>query len=148
MPSNFTQSEDCLYLNIYVPVGASALNQKSVMVWIHGGGYIFGDGTRYDGSFLSGIGGGWIHDGPNIVASNVPSHDPKGTGSSNLRSPIGGFAKGILLNTLYVYITPLMLLDSDEPIILPSRVCIVTVLPLHTDVATTININRYIGLHR
>jgi carboxylesterase type B len=56
MSSNFTQSEDCLYLNIYVPVGASALNQKSVMVWIHGGGYIFGDGTRYDGSFLSGIG--------------------------------------------------------------------------------------------
>ena len=26
------------------------------MVWIHDGGYIFGEGTRYDGSFLSGIG--------------------------------------------------------------------------------------------
>lgn len=45
-------SEDCLYLNLWVPRGAQAL---PVMVWIHGGGYFAGSGTMklYDGRALA-----------------------------------------------------------------------------------------------
>lgn len=35
--------EDCLFLNVYAPPGAENL---PVLVWIHGGGYGFGDGTQ------------------------------------------------------------------------------------------------------
>jgi carboxylesterase type B len=35
--------EDCLYLNVYVP--AEITEKMSVMVWIHGGGWAFGDGS-------------------------------------------------------------------------------------------------------
>ncbi|XP_052071206.1 putative inactive carboxylesterase 4 [Mytilus californianus] len=53
---NFKQSEDCLFLNIYVPVSTSVRKKKSVMIWIHGGGYVTGQGMLYDGSYLSVIG--------------------------------------------------------------------------------------------
>lgn len=45
-------SEDCLYLNLWVPRGGSRL---PVMVWIHGGGYFAGSGTMklYDGKALA-----------------------------------------------------------------------------------------------
>jgi para-nitrobenzyl esterase len=45
-------SEDCLYLNLWVPRGAKHL---PVMVWIHGGGYAAGSGTMklYDGKALA-----------------------------------------------------------------------------------------------
>ncbi|MCU0668964.1 MAG: carboxylesterase family protein, partial [Myxococcota bacterium] len=33
------QSEDCLFLNVYTPNGASPSNRKPVMVWIHGGAF-------------------------------------------------------------------------------------------------------------
>ena len=46
-------SEDCLHLNIYVPVNISCNSKKSVMVWIHGGGYIYGQSSMYDGSYLA-----------------------------------------------------------------------------------------------
>uniref|UniRef100_A0A4X2KP73 Carboxylic ester hydrolase n=1 Tax=Vombatus ursinus TaxID=29139 RepID=A0A4X2KP73_VOMUR len=46
-------SEDCLYLNIYVPVHAKEGARLPVMVWIHGGGLIFGGAFLYDGSILS-----------------------------------------------------------------------------------------------
>lgn len=37
-------SDDCLYLNIYTPtLDRSAL--KPVMVWIHGGAFVFGSGN-------------------------------------------------------------------------------------------------------
>ena len=35
-----------------------------------------------------------IQEGPNSVASNVPSHDPNGSGLLNLRFPTGGLAYG------------------------------------------------------
>lgn len=37
-------AEDCLYLNVTAPVGA---RKRPVMLWIHGGGYVFGSGTQY-----------------------------------------------------------------------------------------------------
>eukprot|EP00105_Crassostrea_gigas_P028123 XP_011449674.1 PREDICTED: carboxylesterase 1C [Crassostrea gigas] len=39
--------EDCLYLNVYVPGKISKDNQLSVMVWIHGGGFVFGGASQY-----------------------------------------------------------------------------------------------------
>jgi len=41
-------SEDCLYLNVYVPTGKAPKNGFPVMVWIHGGGLVFGAGSDYD----------------------------------------------------------------------------------------------------
>jgi carboxylesterase type B len=46
-------SEDCLQLNIYVPNNISVGAKRSVMVWIHGGAYIFGSGTLYNGTMLA-----------------------------------------------------------------------------------------------
>lgn len=48
-------SEDCLYLNVYVPEtdpanGGTAL---PVMTWIHGGAYLTGAGSQYDGTQLA-----------------------------------------------------------------------------------------------
>jgi para-nitrobenzyl esterase len=44
------QAEDCLYLNIYQPAGAKQGAHLPVMVWIHGGAFIFGSGSVYDGT--------------------------------------------------------------------------------------------------
>ncbi|XP_062598066.1 uncharacterized protein LOC134259504 [Saccostrea cucullata] len=53
LAKNFKFSEDCLQLNIYVPNNFNPSNKKSVMVWIHGGGYLMGSGLSYDGGFLA-----------------------------------------------------------------------------------------------
>lgn len=47
------ESEDCLYLNVYAPAGATASSKsKAVLFWIFGGGFDFGSGalSQYDGS--------------------------------------------------------------------------------------------------
>ncbi len=48
-------SEDCLYLNVYVPAGAKPVSSLPVMLWIHGGAYTAGASSepRYDGSALA-----------------------------------------------------------------------------------------------
>ncbi|KAK3579043.1 hypothetical protein CHS0354_029899 [Potamilus streckersoni] len=46
-------SEDCLFLNIYIPRDLSKSNKKAVMVWIHGGGYEAGQGMLFDASYLA-----------------------------------------------------------------------------------------------
>ncbi|NXA34994.1 SASB hydrolase, partial [Eudromia elegans] len=51
--SPFQTSEDCLYLNIYSPAGSDKKDKLPVMVWIHGGNFIFGGASRYDGSALA-----------------------------------------------------------------------------------------------
>ena len=49
-PENETLSEDCLYLNVYAP---KSEGPHPVMVWIHGGAFIFGSGGgTYDPSRL------------------------------------------------------------------------------------------------
>uniref|UniRef100_A0A7M4EBT7 Carboxylic ester hydrolase n=1 Tax=Crocodylus porosus TaxID=8502 RepID=A0A7M4EBT7_CROPO len=46
-------SEDCLFLNIYTPADSDKKTKLPVMVWIHGGNFIFGGASRFDGSALS-----------------------------------------------------------------------------------------------
>lgn len=46
-------SEDCLYLNIYVPLRIESPDSKGVIVWLQGGGYVFGQPSMYDGSHLA-----------------------------------------------------------------------------------------------
>lgn len=52
------QGDDCLRLNIWAPAGTQAGDDKPVMVWIHGGAYIFGSASQplYDGRALAEIG--------------------------------------------------------------------------------------------
>jgi para-nitrobenzyl esterase len=47
-------SENCLFLNVYVPADATDRSKLPVMVWIHGGGYAVGSGSepRHDGDTL------------------------------------------------------------------------------------------------
>ncbi|HTE39431.1 MAG TPA: carboxylesterase family protein [Steroidobacteraceae bacterium] len=42
--------EDCLYLNVYMPANSLSNLKLPVMVWIHGGAFIFGSGSTYDGT--------------------------------------------------------------------------------------------------
>ncbi|KAF7773164.1 hypothetical protein Agabi119p4_5331 [Agaricus bisporus var. burnettii] len=41
-------SEDCLYMNVYRPSEASSHKKLPVLVWIHGGQWTTGAGSRYD----------------------------------------------------------------------------------------------------
>ena len=50
------ESEDCLFLNIYTPMDNAADAKRlnlPVMFWIHGGGFIMGDGASYHGGMLA-----------------------------------------------------------------------------------------------
>src|SRR5579864_3450969 len=44
--------EDCLFLNVYTPAGASPASKLPVMFWIHGGSLITGESTDYDPTAL------------------------------------------------------------------------------------------------
>ncbi|XP_071112432.1 carboxylesterase 1D-like [Haliotis cracherodii] len=50
---NRATTEDCLLLNIYVPRTLAPNATKSVMIWIHGGGFVSGQGMSFDGSNLA-----------------------------------------------------------------------------------------------
>lgn len=56
MLENKDASEDCLHLNIYVPETVSPNVPRSVMIWIHGGGYNIGQATVYDAAKFSVVG--------------------------------------------------------------------------------------------
>ena len=45
-----SNTEDCLYLNVYAPAGTRPANAKPlpVMVWIHGGALVVGESDSYD----------------------------------------------------------------------------------------------------
>ena len=47
--------EDCLFLNIFVPRRRSQ-TKRAVVVWIHGGGFIYGSAKPYDSSILATLG--------------------------------------------------------------------------------------------
>lgn len=51
-------SEDCLYLNVWVPPATPghARDRLPVMVWLHGGQYLRGAASQYDGAQLAGLG--------------------------------------------------------------------------------------------
>eukprot|EP00026_Physarum_polycephalum_P004099 Phypoly_transcript_04116.p1 GENE.Phypoly_transcript_04116~~Phypoly_transcript_04116.p1 ORF type:complete len:515 (+),score=72.42 Phypoly_transcript_04116:2-1546(+) len=48
------ESEDCLYLNVWVPLNVTSDKQLPVIVWLYGGGFIGGSATGCPGDFLSG----------------------------------------------------------------------------------------------
>ncbi len=57
-----SNNENCLYLNVYAPLSASAA-KLPVMLWIHGGAFETGTGGSYDGSAL-------VQDGVIVVTIN------------------------------------------------------------------------------
>ncbi|TRM68298.1 Alpha/Beta hydrolase protein [Schizophyllum amplum] len=57
-------SEDCLKLNIYAPVDAQAGDNLPVLVYIHGGGYVYGNPAAWDFAH-------WVHQSPNVVIASV-----------------------------------------------------------------------------
>jgi len=78
-----SENEDCLFLDITVPGGVDMNKKKPVMVWIHGGGYIFGSKNAYFGAALAVQGDvivvainyrlamlGFLYDGPGMQISN------------------------------------------------------------------------------
>ena len=59
-----SQSEDCLYLNIWSP-GLSPRARRPVMVWIHGGGFVSGSGS------LPGAGGARLAASQRVVVVSI-----------------------------------------------------------------------------
>ena len=45
------ESEDCLYLNVWSPRGRG--KPRPVVVWLHGGAFVFGSGSNFDGGWLA-----------------------------------------------------------------------------------------------
>uniref|UniRef100_A0A8C7X814 Carboxylesterase type B domain-containing protein n=1 Tax=Oryzias sinensis TaxID=183150 RepID=A0A8C7X814_9TELE len=85
-------SEDCLYLNIFVPrsVDFSKPVQRPlpVMVWIHGGDFIAGSASKpiYDGRFIS-----------NFTNTVILMHQPRGImGFWTSRWPFFGSSRTLL----------------------------------------------------
>ena len=53
-PGTLVGSEDCLALDVYAPAGAGPEDaSRPVMVWIHGGGNVWGFAGQYDGGQLA-----------------------------------------------------------------------------------------------
>ena len=48
-----SSAEDCLYLNVYRPIGAAPGDRLPVLVWLHGGGLVNGSGNQTDASELA-----------------------------------------------------------------------------------------------
>lgn len=44
-PISKSSSEDCLFVNVWRPAGAAPGAKLAVMVWIHGGAFVFGSGS-------------------------------------------------------------------------------------------------------
>ncbi|KAJ3982162.1 alpha/beta-hydrolase [Lentinula detonsa] len=57
-------TEDCLKLNIYAPFGAKRGDNLPVLVYFHGGGYVYGNPANWPFD-------GWIDQSPNVVIVSV-----------------------------------------------------------------------------
>ncbi|KAF9522501.1 alpha/beta-hydrolase [Crepidotus variabilis] len=57
-------SEDCLKVNIYTPADANKSSKLPVLVYIHGGGYIFGNPRNWPFDH-------WVQQSPNVVIVSV-----------------------------------------------------------------------------
>ncbi|KAF9522500.1 alpha/beta-hydrolase [Crepidotus variabilis] len=57
-------SEDCLKVNIYTPAGAHRGSKLPVLVYIHGGGYIYGNPRNWPFDH-------WVQQSPNVVVVSV-----------------------------------------------------------------------------
>jgi para-nitrobenzyl esterase len=64
-PMSPTSSEDCLFVNLWRPAGAAPGAKLPVMVWIHGGAFVFGSG-----SFPESSGGPFAQQGVILVTFN------------------------------------------------------------------------------
>jgi carboxylesterase type B len=49
-------TEQCLFLNVYIPVTNNNKRKKAIFMWIHGGSGQVGTGNVYDGTILAAIG--------------------------------------------------------------------------------------------
>jgi len=47
------ESEDCLFLNVFMPSTIKPDDKMAVMVWIHGGGFSYSSSTEFPGGILS-----------------------------------------------------------------------------------------------
>nr|XP_053644334.1 neuroligin-4, X-linked-like [Cherax quadricarinatus] len=56
LPALKHQSEDCLYLNLYVPDEDRSTAAYPVVVFVHGESYEWGSSSLYDGSILAALG--------------------------------------------------------------------------------------------
>ncbi|MEW8547641.1 MAG: carboxylesterase family protein [Candidatus Thiodiazotropha sp.] len=56
-PDSLNQSEDCLYLNVYIPGSGpvDTLRNLAVMIWIYGGGFQWGYQDFFEGKNLVGL---------------------------------------------------------------------------------------------
>ncbi|KAI0822444.1 alpha/beta-hydrolase [Trametes gibbosa] len=57
-------SEDCLKVNVYAPAGAKSSDKLPVLVYIHGGGYVYGNPANWPFD-------DWVHQSPNVVIVSV-----------------------------------------------------------------------------
>ena len=53
-PARVSGSEDCLYVNVFTKRGMSGddATLKKVMVWFHGGAFIFGGAQHYPATYM------------------------------------------------------------------------------------------------
>lgn len=54
-------TEDCLKINVYAPAGAKEGDDLPVMVYMHGGGYVFGNPASWPFDH-------WVEQSPNVIA--------------------------------------------------------------------------------
>lgn len=95
------QSEDCLFLNVWTPVGASEQSRRPVLFWIHGGAFIQGSGAqpRYDGTELAKRGAVVVTVNYRLGPLGLFAH-PALTAASKPDEPLGNYCMLDLLAAL------------------------------------------------
>ncbi|KAJ7129900.1 Alpha/Beta hydrolase protein [Mycena crocata] len=72
-----SQSEDCLFVNVWRPAGIPAKTKLPILVYIYGGGFFFGSGSEWNGT--------------NLVRRSVATNKPVIFVSFNYRVGVLGF---------------------------------------------------------